>query len=239
MKDGIDNVEKRPEAGKSSAEEKDVMQESEVPAPFSSPPSSGFARRAAGFLRSLPREIAFRLLLIFSSSYRRAQYRCIGPAAALQYFFVQRVCRINAHVPWLVHWSSHVSGVEKIRLASHPPFPGYSPGQYIQAANGIQFGANVIMAPGVKLISANHDLDDFEKHLPCGPIVIGDNCWIGANAVLLPETRLGNHVIVGAGAVVSGCFPDNCVIAGVPARQIRDLGPYVGAPPARTVKVGK
>ena len=131
MKDGSGNVEKRPEAGRSSAEEKDVMQESDVPAPASPPPSSGFARRAAGFLLSLPRGIAFRLLLFFSSSYRRAQYRCLGASVALQYFFIQRVCRINAHVPWLVHWSSHVSGVENIRLASHPPFPGYSPGQYI------------------------------------------------------------------------------------------------------------
>ena len=72
-----------------------------------------------------------------------------------------------------------------------------------------------------------------------GGIVIGDNCWLGANAVLLPEVQLGNHVIVGAGAVVTGNFPDNCVVAGVPARKIRDLGPYAGAPPARTVKVGK
>ena len=236
---GSGTAERPPEAEQASAMEEQAMHGSEGAAPGFPPRPSGRARRVAEAVRSLPVRIAFRLLLLFSSSYRRAQYRCIGPAAALQFFLVQRVFRINAHVPWLVHWSSHVSGVEKIRLASHPPFPGYSPGQYIQAANGIQFGANVIMAPGVKLISANHDLDDFEKHLPCGPIVIGDNCWIGANAVLLPETRLGNHVIVGAGAVVSGVFPDNCVIAGVPARQIRGLGPYAGAPPARTVKVAE
>ena len=215
------------------------MKESDGPSTSFNPPPAGVARRMAGLLLSLPRRIAFGLLLLFSSSYRRAQYRSIDGSLALQYFFAQRVFRINAHVPWLAHWSSYVSGVEKIRLASHPPFPGYSPGQYIQAVNGIHFGANVILAPGVKLISSNHDLNDFEKRIPGGPIVIGDNCWIGANAVLLPETRLGNHVIVGAGAVVTGSFPDNCVVAGVPARQIRSLGPYVGAPPARTVKVGK
>ena len=215
------------------------MRNFDVPEPSGERSSGGLARRAVGCFFSLPLQIAFRLLLLFSSSYRRAQYRCLGASVALQYFFIQRVCRINAHVPWLVHWSSHVSGVENIRLASHPPFPGYSPGQYIQAANGIRFGANVILAPGVKLISANHDLNDFEKFIPGGPIVIGDNCWLGANAVLLPEVQLGNHVIVGAGAVVTGSFPDNCVVAGVPARKIRDLGPYAGAPPARTVKVGK
>jgi acetyltransferase-like isoleucine patch superfamily enzyme len=221
-----------------------AMENGVTPPPDSSSPLgktsfAGFAKKAGALCLSLPRRIAFGLLLLFSSSYRRAQYRCIGANAALQYFFAQRICRINSHVPWLVHWTSHVSGVKNIRLSTHPPFPGYSPGQYIQAANGIHFGANVIMAPGVKLISANHDLNDFEKHIPCGPIVIGDNCWIGANAVLLPNVQLGNHVIVGAGAVVSGSFPDNCIIAGVPARKIRDLDPYAGRNPARTVKVGE
>ena len=242
MKSELNPAENRhsgPGRGRSSAEEGEAMQESDVVVTSFHPPAAGVMRRVAGFLLSLPLRVAFRLLLLFSSSYRRAQYRCLGASVALQYFFIQRVCRINAHVPWLVHWSSHVSGVEHIRLSSHPPFPGYSPGQYIQAANGIRFGANVILAPGVKLISANHDLNDFEKFIPGGPIVIGDNCWLGANAVLLPEVQLGNHVIVGAGAVVAGSFPDNCVIAGVPARKIRDLGPYAGAPPVRTVKVGK
>lgn len=219
--------------------QEELMQDPDLPTPGSRPSFLGFARKAVRSCLGLPRWIAFRLLLLFSSAYRRAQYRGIGPSAALQYFFIQRICRINGHVPWLVHWSSHVSGADKIQLSTHPPFPGYSPGQYIQAVNGIRFGANVIMGPGVKLISANHDLNDFEKHIPCGPIVIGDNCWLGANAVLLPEAKLGDHVIVGAGAVVSGSFPDNCVIAGVPARKIRDLEPYAGGLPMRTVKVVK
>lgn len=200
------------------------------------PNPGGFRRIRARLGRGL-RGIAFRLLLLCSSPYSRAQYHCVSQRDALLYFFMQRVLRVNGDVPWLVHWSSKVIGVDKIRLKTHPPFPGYSPGQFIQANNGIQFGANVIMAPGVKIISANHAMEDFEKHLPTDPIVIGDNCWIGANAVLLPQTRLGNHVIVGAGAVVNGTFPDDCVIAGVPARKIRDLAPYSGGLPKRTIQL--
>ena len=52
------------------------------------------------------------------------------------------------------------------------------------------------------------------------PIQIGSNCFIGMRTILLPGTTLGNNVIVGAGAVVKGTFPDNVVIGGNPAKVI-------------------
>lgn len=52
------------------------------------------------------------------------------------------------------------------------------------------------------------------------PISIGDNCFIGMRTILLPGTKLGNNVIVGAGSVVKGQFPDNVMIAGNPAKII-------------------
>ncbi|MCI6582601.1 MAG: acyltransferase [Oscillospiraceae bacterium] len=52
---------------------------------------------------------------------------------------------------------------------------------------------------------------------------IGDNVFIGMNSVILMGSKIGNNVIVGAGSIVSGVFPDNCVIAGNPAKVIRTL----------------
>ncbi len=52
------------------------------------------------------------------------------------------------------------------------------------------------------------------------PISIGENCFIGMRSILLPGTTIGNNVIVGAGAVVKGHYPDGVVIAGNPARVI-------------------
>lgn len=55
------------------------------------------------------------------------------------------------------------------------------------------------------------------------PVTIGENCFIGVNAILLKGTTLGDNCVVGAGAVVSGCFEAGSVIAGNPAKVIRKL----------------
>lgn len=60
-----------------------------------------------------------------------------------------------------------------------------------------------------------------EQYTHRAPITIGEDCFIGMNSIILKGTKLGNNVIVGAGSVVHGCFPDNCVIAGNPARIIK------------------
>lgn len=152
----------------------------------------------------------------------------IGLKNAILYFFFQRILCVNSHVPWPVHWSSIVSSPERIERKYWRPYPGYMPGQYIQAINGIIIGENVRFGPAVKLISANHNLNDFSRHDHADPIIIGDNCWISANAVILPGVKLGNHVVVAAGAVVTKSFPDNCLIGGVPAKIIKELEAYQG-----------
>lgn len=49
------------------------------------------------------------------------------------------------------------------------------------------------------------------------PVVIGDNVWVGARAVILPGVKIGNNVVIAAGSVVNKDVPDNCLVAGVPA----------------------
>ncbi len=58
---------------------------------------------------------------------------------------------------------------------------------------------------------------------PLGPIVVEEDAWIGAGAILFPRVTIGRGAIVGAGAVVRADVPPYTVVAGVPARVIRTL----------------
>lgn len=172
--------------------------------------------------------MAFLRRILRDLVYRNNAIREIGYKSAIMHFVIQRVVRINSHVPWPVHWSSMVIYPDRIRSDdSSKRFIGYMPGCYIQAVNGIDVGKNVWIGPGVKIISANHDVCDFMAHEKTMPIRIGDHCWLGANCVVLPEVELGEHVIVAAGAVVNKSFREgNCIVAGVPAKIVKRIDGY-------------
>ena len=71
----------------------------------------------------------------------------------------------------------------------------------------------------MKIISANHDINDVARtQLSEEKVSIGDNVWIGANAIILPGVAIGNNCIIGAGSVVTKSFPSNCIIVGNPAK---------------------
>lgn len=151
----------------------------------------------------------------------------LGPKKMCQFILFQRLLRINSETSWPVHWSSVVSFPKNIHRDLPTANLGAMPGCYIQAKNGIQVGKNTIVGPGVKIISGNHNLYDFKKHDSNRPIIIGKNCWIGANAIILPGVKLADHTIVAAGAVVTKSFVEgDCVIAGVPAKLIKKIGKY-------------
>lgn len=96
----------------------------------------------------------------------------------------------------------------------------------IYSMDSITIGRNTDIGSGCKIIDNDfhplpysqrypkEQLDKVKKR----PIVIGEGCFIGANSIILKGTTLGKNVIVGAGSVVCGTFPDNVIIAGNPAR---------------------
>lgn len=176
------------------------------------------------FVKKAVRYLIINLLRVF---YKAKYVHFLGVNTIFVFAFFQRLLRINGRTEWPVHWTSSVSGADKIQLADYKTMPGYMPGCYIQAINGMRFGKNVIIAPGVKIVSASHDVNDFPQHVKAAPISIGDNCWLAANSVVLPGVTLGNHTIVAAGAVVNKSFPEgNCIIGGVPAKLIKKIGNY-------------
>lgn len=146
----------------------------------------------------------------------------------LLYFFVpQKLFRINGRIPWPVHFTSRILYYKKIQVGNCSA-PGMSGSCYIQGRNGIIIGHNVRMGPGVGLISANHDLNDYDRWPETPPIRIGDNVWIGMNTVVLPGAKIGDNVVIGSNSVVNKDIPPNSIAAGNPCKIIKEKAPYQG-----------
>jgi acetyltransferase-like isoleucine patch superfamily enzyme len=139
----------------------------------------------------------------------------------LYFFFYQRVLLFNFYIPWPVHYTSYIAGYKNIKFGKLCS-PGSSPFQYIQATNGVELGDNVQLAPGVQIISTDHDRNDYFKSIPRRPIKIGSNSWIGAHAVILAGVEIGENVTIGAGSIVTKDIPANSVAVGNPCRVIKE-----------------
>jgi len=91
--------------------------------------------------------------------------------------------------------------------------------------NKVTIGSNVFIGPGVQIYTASHPLDAITRrtHKISKPIIIGDDCWIGGNSIILPGITIGNGCVIGAGSVVTKNIPDNSLAVGNPAKVIRKL----------------
>lgn len=89
-------------------------------------------------------------------------------------------------------------------------------------------GNHVNLAQGITVTALNHNFEDTTKRIDeqgisTKPVIIGDDVWIGANAVILPGVTIGRHCVVAAGAVVTKDVPDHSVVGGVPAKILKTL----------------
>jgi lipopolysaccharide O-acetyltransferase len=139
---------------------------------------------------------------------------------------------------------------ENVRIASHAwiqCFKRYAKGCYnprieigdnvqigryatITAIDSIKIGSNCLLSEYVYISDHAHNV--FEKDssplvlrelIPKGGVSIGDFCFVGFRAIIMPGVMLGDRCVVGAGSVVTKSFPERSVIAGVPAKLIRSL----------------
>jgi len=89
---------------------------------------------------------------------------------------------------------------------------------------GITIDDGVLIAPKVSLLSEGHGISPSERHsLIPKPVHIKKNAWIGAGATILQGVTVGENAVVAAGAVVSRDVPDNTIVAGVPARVVKEV----------------
>jgi serine acetyltransferase len=106
-------------------------------------------------------------------------------------------------------------------------------GSHIVAHQSIVIGDDVFTGPYVYITDQNHSYAD--PDVPIGrqwpvnsAVSIGAGTWLGAGVVILPGSTIGRNVVVAAGSVVRGKVPDLCVVAGIPAKIVREYVPGAG-----------
>lgn len=90
----------------------------------------------------------------------------------------------------------------------------------------VKIGNNVFIAPNVSIYTAGHPVHPEARNSMYEygiPVTIGDDCWIGGNAVICPGVKIGNGVVIGAGSVVTKDVPDNVIACGNPCRVVRGI----------------
>ena len=117
-----------------------------------------------------------------------------------------------------------------VRVGSNCRFHGVDLGTFGSEPYLVTIGDHVEITAKVKFLTHDGGVWVFRDKEPdldvFKPIKIGNNVFLGRATILLPGAEIGDNVVIGAGAVVSGRIPSNCVCAGVPARKLRELNEY-------------
>ena len=88
----------------------------------------------------------------------------------------------------------------------------------------IRIGEKVMFGPAVTIATVGHPINpEMREYMYADPVTIGDNCWIGAGAVICPGVTIGENTVIGAGSVVTKDIPANVVAAGNPCKVIREI----------------
>jgi len=104
---------------------------------------------------------------------------------------------------------------------------------HITCANSVTIGSNCAITHNVTITDIDHPYEYEPSNYPppignqliTSTVSIGDNCMIFANSVILGSSQIGNNCIIAANSVVRGKYPDNCVIAGTPAKVVKRYNP--------------
>jgi acetyltransferase-like isoleucine patch superfamily enzyme len=180
--------------------------------------------------------LAFRGYYGLLSRCRIAFYKLfamkIGPGCRLERIRVRRPAQIElgpgnslTEGCWLWPIDAPYQGV-RIRVGQGNYF---NRDCMIDACGHIQIGDRNMFGPGVYITDSNHLMSATGSvvggGMDIGQVRIGNDCWVGAKAILLKDVILGDGCVVAAGAVVTKSFPARSVIAGVPAKLMRSGRP--------------
>jgi acetyltransferase-like isoleucine patch superfamily enzyme len=133
-------------------------------------------------------------------------------------------CKIGAYS--LITCTSHLSkyGIG-LKMGNHSAIGDFA---HFGASGGIQIGNDVIMGSYISFHSENHNFNDTtklirEQGVTSKGIKLGNNIWVGSKVTFLDGSTVGDNCVIAAGAVVNGTFPENVVIGGIPAKNLKTI----------------
>lgn len=97
----------------------------------------------------------------------------------------------------------------------------------IGCSNEITIEKDVLLAPHVHITDRNHTFENVgipinqQSAVSPGPVFIGKETWLGYGVQIMPNVKIGRHCVVAAGSIVTKDIPDYCVVAGIPAKVIK------------------
>lgn len=97
-------------------------------------------------------------------------------------------------------------------------------GCWFEGSGQVDIGRDVFLGPQVMIITSAHDIDPDGSVLrmpTAGKVRIGDRCWLGARAMIMPGVSIGEGTVIGAGSVVTKDCEPGALYVGVPARRVR------------------
>lgn len=173
---------------------------------------------------------------------------CICPFRCLRFrikrrdgfMYIGKACKIVN--PKNMYFEKNVSIMPYTMLVGHGDeynltiHEGVEIGMFSRIAckNRISIGKNLITGPNLFLADYNHEYrnpeipikfqGEFIKNsnfFPLGGVIIEDDCWIGANVVIVGSLTIGKHCVIGANSVVNASIPDYCVAVGSPCKVVK------------------
>ena len=184
-------------------------------------------RRGFQWARRLPTPIKHRLLSCFwplkalVEDFQDYTAELVGvlPSHGLRMLWYRYVCRVKVGQYSSIHRMCRMYHPYRITIGEHS-IVNY--GVRLDGRRGLTIGDNVSISEGTIILTLGHDIDD-PDFIPQGaPVVIKDYVFIGACACILPGVTIGHGAVVAAAAVVTSDVEPYTVVAGVPARPIRE-----------------
>lgn len=122
---------------------------------------------------------------------------------------------VTISLPFYTDFGKHITFGKNIFLNQNVTFVDLG---------GITIEDNVLIGPMTRLITVNHLVDPSKRRgIEVAPIIISKNAWLGANVTVLPGVTIGENSIVAADSTVTKDVPDNVIVAGTPARIIKEI----------------